>query len=74
VSISNEQRSIIISYIIDETGLKSFQVQQTVALLQEGGTVPFIARYRKEQTGELDEVQIRLIEERLAYFLTSNVT
>ena len=40
----------------------------TVTLLDEGGTVPFIARYRKEATGALDEVQIRDIEEKLAYF------
>jgi uncharacterized protein len=40
----------------------------TIALLDEGGTVPFIARYRKEATGNLDEVQIRDIEEKLAYF------
>jgi len=40
----------------------------TVELLDEGGTVPFIARYRKEATGNLDEVQIRSIEENLAYF------
>jgi protein Tex len=40
----------------------------TMELLAEGGTVPFIARYRKEATGNLDEVQIRAIEERLAYF------
>jgi uncharacterized protein len=40
----------------------------TIELLDEGGTVPFIARYRKEQTGNLDEVQVRLIEEKLAYF------
>jgi len=39
-----------------------------VSLLDEGGTVPFIARYRKEATGNLDEVQIRAIEEKLAYF------
>jgi uncharacterized protein len=39
-----------------------------VALLDEGGTVPFIARYRKEATGNLDEIQIRSIEEKLAYF------
>lgn len=68
MSINNEQLLIIISNIIDETGLKPFQVQQTVTLLQEGSTVPFIARYRKEQTGELDEVEIRTIEERFAYF------
>lgn len=40
----------------------------TVELLDEGSTVPFIARYRKEATGNLDEVQIRAIEEKLAYF------
>jgi len=39
-----------------------------IELLDEGGTVPFIARYRKEATGNLDEVQIRAIEENLAYF------
>src|ERR1700709_2184720 len=40
----------------------------TIELLDDGGTVPFIARYRKEVTGNLDEVQIRAIEEKLAYF------
>ncbi|HVW08946.1 MAG TPA: Tex family protein [Bryobacteraceae bacterium] len=40
----------------------------TAELLDEGSTVPFIARYRKEATGNLDEVQIRAIEEKLAYF------
>lgn len=54
--------------LIEETGLKNRQVQQTVALLEEGATVPFIARYRKEATGELDEVQIRRLQERLSYF------
>ena len=39
-----------------------------IELMNEGGTVPFIARYRKEATGNLDEVQIRAIEEKLAYF------
>ena len=39
-----------------------------IGLLDDGGTVPFIARYRKEATGNLDEVQIRDIEEKLAYF------
>jgi uncharacterized protein len=39
-----------------------------IELLDDGGTVPFIARYRKEATGNLDEVQIRAIEEKLAYF------
>jgi protein Tex len=39
-----------------------------IELLDDGGTVPFIARYRKEPTGNLDEVQIRNIEEKLVYF------
>lgn len=59
----------IVQYIVEVTGLKPFQVNQTVSLLQEGSTVPFIARYRKEQTGELDEVAIRAVEEQLTYFI-----
>ena len=39
-----------------------------IGLLDEGGTVPFVARYRKEATGNLDEVQIRDIQEKLEYF------
>ncbi len=54
--------------LVAETGLQEFQVRQTVALLEEGATVPFIARYRKEATGELDEVQVRQLQERLLYF------
>ncbi len=62
------QIASIIACLSEETGLNPVQITNTVKLLQEGATVPFIARYRKEQTGELDEVQIRTIEERLAYF------
>src|SRR6202167_4333899 len=40
----------------------------TIGLIDEGGTVPFISRYRKEATGNLDEVQIRSIQEKLEYF------
>jgi len=58
----------ILPWIIEESGFKRFQVENTVTLLQEGATVPFIARYRKEQTGEMDEVAIRVVEERFAYF------
>src|SRR6266571_1705243 len=58
----------IAGFIVEETGLKPFQVENTVELLREGATVPFIARYRKERTGELDEVQIRQVEERFTYF------
>ncbi|MBS1802345.1 MAG: RNA-binding transcriptional accessory protein [Acidobacteria bacterium] len=43
-------------------------ITSVIELLDDGGTVPFIARYRKEATGNLDEVQIRAIEEKLAYF------
>src|ERR1017187_4833071 len=39
-----------------------------IELLDDGGTVPFISRYRKEATGNLDEVKVRGIEEKLAYF------
>lgn len=59
--------ALIMQTIAVETGIAQRQVEQTVHLLNEGNTVPFIARYRKERTGELDEEQIRLIEERLAY-------
>jgi uncharacterized protein len=53
--------------IAEETSIRLKQVETTVQLLQEGNTIPFIARYRKEMTGELDENQLRLIEERYAY-------
>ena len=68
MKLTEEQTRRLIPYIIETTGLKPFQVEHTVELLQEGATVPFIARYRKEQTGELDEVQIRTVEEQFAYF------
>jgi len=68
MKLTEEQTHRLIPYIIETTGLKPFQVEHTVELLQEGATVPFIARYRKEQTGELDEVQIRTVEEQFAYF------
>lgn len=53
--------------IAEETQCRQNQVAQTMALLADGGTVPFIARYRKEVTGELDEVAIRAIEQRMIY-------
>ena len=53
--------------IAAEIGVKASQVIAAVQLLDEGATVPFIARYRKEATGELDDIQLRLLEERLAY-------
>ncbi|POF28481.1 Tex family protein [Roseibium marinum] len=53
--------------IADEIGCKAGQVNATVQLLDEGSTVPFIARYRKEATGGLDDTQLRKLEERLIY-------
>jgi uncharacterized protein len=53
--------------IAGELGLKVIQVKNTVELLDEDNTVPFIARYRKERTGSLDENQIRDIEDRVKY-------
>src|SRR5450432_3673969 len=52
-----------------ELNLPRSSVSAVVRLLAEGGTVPFIARYRKEATGGLDEVQIRAIEERRGYLI-----
>ncbi|MEQ1861207.1 MAG: Tex family protein [Chthoniobacteraceae bacterium] len=51
--------------IAQELKLEARQVAATAVLIEEGGTVPFIARYRKERTGELDEVQITSIRDRL---------
>jgi uncharacterized protein len=53
--------------IAKEIGSRPEQVQAAVALLDEGSTVPFIARYRKEATGGLDDTQLRQLEERLTY-------
>lgn len=53
--------------ISQETGIKINQIEATLNLLNEGSTIPFIARYRKEVTGSLDEVQIHTIEQRFNY-------
>src|SRR6266849_1493982 len=53
-----------------ELGLGSGPVARTIALLDEGNTIPFIARYRKEMTGSLDEVQIQAIADRAAALRT----
>ena len=50
-----------------ELAARPAQVAAAIALLDEGATVPFIARYRKEATGGLDDIQLRLLEERLRY-------
>lgn len=57
----------ILTRLADELGVRPQQVSATVALLDEGATVPFIARYRKEVTGALDDIQLRQLDERLRY-------
>ena len=57
----------ITNLIAQELRVKVSQIDATIKLLDEGNTVPFIARYRKEVTGELDEEQLRMTEERLQY-------
>ncbi len=59
---------IVLNKIAQEVGVTEQQTSETLLLLEEGGTVPFIARYRKEATGNLDEVQIRNIDEKRVYY------
>ena len=65
--MSDESLVLIIQRIASELNVRPAQVAATVALLDEGATVPFIARYRKEITGNLDDTQLRKLEERLFY-------
>jgi uncharacterized protein len=58
----------ILLHISQSLNLPMRGLVAVIELLDDGGTVPFVARYRKEATGNLDEVQIRDIEEKLAYF------
>ena len=60
---------IIIKYIAQNLGIKDKQVKETLKLLEEGATIPFIARYRKEMTGNLDEEQIQVINKEYEYQL-----
>src|SRR5437773_797450 len=57
-----------IAEIARELAIAPGQARSAAELLQEGATVPFIARYRKERTGSLDETQIRQVEERWRYY------
>jgi len=59
---------LVVDRICQELSLPRAGVASVVALLNEGNTVPFIARYRKEATGSLDEVAIRAVEDRVAYY------
>jgi len=53
--------------IAEELGVREQQVFAAISLLDGGATVPFVARYRKEATGVLDDAQLRTLEERLRY-------
>lgn len=57
----------IILQLRDELTIEKWQVEATIALIDEGNTIPFIARYRKEITGSLDDEQLRNLSERLIY-------
>ena len=57
----------VIKYLIKELNLEEKQIKNVLSMLEEGATIPFIARYRKEQTGNLTEDQIRAIEEQYKY-------
>ncbi|SMG36075.1 Tex family protein [Paenibacillus aquistagni] len=65
--MTSKQQESLLRQLAQELALGKGQVQKTIELLDEGNTIPFIARYRKEMTGELDENQLRAIEERLKY-------
>ena len=66
-SIETRVAQQIAEKIAAEVACRPQQVLATAALLDEGATVPFIARYRKEVTGGLDDIQLRLLDERLTY-------
>src|SRR2546427_7373858 len=66
-NISEAAQIKIVQLIAKELGVGPHQVAAAVALLDEGATVPFIARYRKEATGALDDAQLRALDERLRY-------
>ena len=57
----------VIEALASELGLTEEQVTKTVALIDEGNTIPFIARYRKEVTGSLDDLKLRELDDRLTY-------
>src|SRR3954465_5211626 len=67
--VTPETKFDLVPALVQELGLPAKGVAAVVALLDEGSTVPFIARYRKERTGGLDEVQIRAIEEQRTYLV-----
>ncbi|EKD30876.1 MAG: hypothetical protein ACD_77C00459G0006 [uncultured bacterium] len=61
--------NLYIEHISDKLSIKVWQVEHCVALLEEGATIPFISRYRKERTGALDEVQVAEIKHHFLRFI-----
>ncbi len=57
----------IIKILAEELNIPAERVEKTVALIDEGNTIPFIARYRKEVTGNLDDIALRALDDRLSY-------
>ena len=57
----------ILQVITQELGVEKWQVEAAVKLIDEGNTIPFISRYRKEATGTLNDEQLRNLNERLTY-------
>ncbi|SEN39380.1 Tex family protein [Lihuaxuella thermophila] len=66
------EREKMFQIIAGELGIQERQVRASVELMEEGNTIPFIARYRKERTGELDEEKLRAIDERFQYLTQLN--
>ena len=64
----------ILKKLCEEFSLKAFQVENTVKLIDDGNTIPFIARYRKEATGSLDEQDLRELYDRLMYLRNMDET
>ena len=57
----------ILQKLTEELGVQKWQVEAAVSLIDEGNTIPFISRYRKEATGSLNDEQLRSLHERLVY-------
>lgn len=66
------ETTVVIKQISEEMKIPAKNVKHVIDLLEDGNTVPFIARYRKEQTGSLDELQIRTISEKWTYIQNVN--
>jgi uncharacterized protein len=58
---------MIVKTLVDELKIEKWQVEASIKLIDEGSTIPFIARYRKEVTGSLDDEILRKFEKRLKY-------